>query len=705
MEVCMKKVSGAFVLLLVIVSCSSPIIRSGQAELEFSLGGVLPAISDEDVQFVRATRAITPNSINLRATIKAEGYNKTFTLPIVAATALVSGLPAYKPLTITLEALDYYGEVTTSWTGTVTLKTGKNSVPAVLKPVGTIETFQVGAGGVTIPFGKAHYYRFVHDNFNMTWFTKMLYAQTTNNESVWMGVYNENWEPLATIVESRGDGWAVFDFTGDETVVYIALAYIRNPAFPPQAQGIQVDLVIKDAYFVTSAATTGGTGTSTNPFNPQQFVTNIQSQYAAFILSEGTYSTPIQLNNEVWLFGGFDPTNWKKRIPESTRLVSNSAEPAVTISGSSLKLIDGVTIQTNWLGDTQSPYAYALKAGSSAYALIKNCVLQGPSGTAFNDLNAGAFILKEGEAVITLLQTKIHGGTITTDSSTVSLTGIKLEAGSSIKLINCSIDGGTITSNQGVGHTSALDGSQGEVYVVGSLLWGGVCRAQTSAQSDGIYVSAVNSLNVSVFSSVISAGYVQCSAGKAKGAALTITGLTNGSLTMYGSVLDGGSIESSDSSSYSTGLISESLSQDNIKLYGNIVVSSTPGTVAGKRVPIMYKFYIPTVNNCVFAGFSNDAYNTYTKQFIHITSAENLLRVGGSMHDFFQSYIPPYAFSTFLANTWRPAGSIAGLTSTQVPEDWGINGDLLGTFPNLLVDLGGKLRPRTDFWTIGPYQK
>lgn len=703
----MKKMFASVVLFLLIFSCSLPVVRSGKADLEFSLGGVLPAIADEDLVYAAGSRAITPNSLMVQAVITNEEFSRTYKAPVRAGTALIAGLPAFKKLTITLETLDLEGEAITSWKGTVTLEPGRNSVQAVMKPVSTVAEFPTGAGGVTIPFGKAQFYKATFPDNNGE---NLVYLDTITHEHLWMGVYNENWEPLDTIAESKGDGWAVVNLSTHPTI-YVAIANMRNTGYPPSEK--QVSIGVKKAIFVSASSNFSSQGTSTDPWNIERMITDINEYWnAAYFLAAGSYESSsgyFELNNSQWIFGGFDPADWKKRDPRTTIIYSNSAEPAVMLRGSSLKIIDGITVRTNWLGDAQTHSSYALQAEEAAYALIKNCRIDGPAGSTEFLTEAGALSINDNGVTIHLYQTELHGGTLTTGTTQTSLSGINIPGSLRLFIIACMVDGGNLTSTSSAEiQTQAVSVTSGSIYAASSYFWGGVSRstANSSAYGFNYGFNYGSNVSVSIFSSVISGGYASSSNAVAKTVGFKESNYMGGvEIKIFACLIDGGIVVSSDGASYSAAVYADQ-SATGMQFYGSILVSSAAKDINGVRIPVVYNSSLPVVNNCVFAGFSNDAYNIASSQYTTITSAQDLRRFPGTMEDFFRSYISPDSFSAFIANTWRSQGVLAGLKSSALPETWQITegGDLAGYFPSLIVDLENRLRPFTDYWTIGPYQ-
>ena len=704
-EDCMKKVLLCLLLLLSVFSCSLPILRSGQADLEFSLGGVLPNISNEDLQYAAGSRAITPNSLMVEAVITGEGFSRTYKAPVLAATTLIAGLPAFKELTITLEALDFEGIVTTSWTGKATLNPGRNSVRAVLRPVAEVNNYYNGQGQpqiTSIPFGKAVFFKHTFTGLSGE---QMIYIDTNFPDYLWMGVYNENWEPLDTIAESRGDGWAVVNLDTTQTI-YFAVANMRSTGFPPREKYFNIGS--KQAFFISINGAASNDASSIAPGNMEKMINELgEVADAAFFITAGNYESSsgyFVLNNSQWVFGGFDPTDWKKRSPRATTIYSNGASPAVMLSGSSLKIMDGITIKTNWLGDVQTPFSYALQATNSAEALIKNCLIEGPAGNTATLSNAGAFNIPTSEIFIELYQTELHGWTLTTSTAT-SLSGINISGNAILRIIACMVDGGNIISaSEGIVQSQAVEAQSGTIYAAASYFWGGVSKNTTNSRAFGFNLA--DSVSVSIFSSVIGGGYASSSNGIAKTAGFAESdGGDSVEINTYACLIDSGIIESPHAASYSAAVYASQYAGF-MRFCGSIFVSSAAKDINGIRTPIFYNAGLPEVNNCVFDGFSNDAYDISESRYTTITDVNNLIRQPGDMSIFFNAFRLPNSYAAFMSNSWRPVGLLANIKSKALPSDWGIEevGDLEGSFPNLIVDLGNRLRPFLDFWTIGPYQ-
>ena len=712
----MKKVLFTTIIAILLVNCSAPIIRSGKADIEIALGGVIPQISQNDIAFVSGTRAITPNTLAIRATITGEQYSKTIKVPVLASTTLITGLPAYEPLTITLEALDYEETPITSWTSAVTLNPGRSSIRAVMKPIGAVVNYPVGVGGVTIPFGKARFYSYYHNNLNMIWPTQMLKTETNGRGSIWMGVYNENWEPLETIItESKADGWAVFDFTGDDTIVYIALAYIRSDGYPPNPSGMQVDLTIKDTYFVNPQAATNGSGTSSNPFNLSGFSANINDRpTAAFILGQGTYST-ISINGEQWLLGGFDPSNWKKRIPRTSIFITQSNVPAITLNSSvATNVLDGLTVRTDYSNEFTTAIVYN---GMGSLSII-NCEILGvTSQTVTSNLNCIAInATSSSNGTIFIYNSTVSGGTVTSSgNNSITLSAIKIQSPVVLTVFRSTVDGGTIRSLHASSidfnlQTSAIDINVGNdsytnAIIASSFIWGGVINSNLISPCTQACIFGDYS-NVYITSSILSAGYVTYTGTSGN---IWMTALGNyssgsASLIVAGSIIDAGYFETANSNAVAAAY--EQQSTISATIAGSIFITSNSNNAMITPTPVYITGSItsqPALVDCVFIGPVQDAYDVASLSYNPL-SETTLIHLYDNPASLFASYNCPKSFSTFLANNWKPAGALRGRQTTTLPAAWGLNSDVLSPYPLLLVDLENKVRPANAPWTIGPYQ-
>ncbi|HPD79474.1 MAG TPA: hypothetical protein P5519_02850 [Spirochaetia bacterium] len=645
-------------------------------------------------------------------------YLKTFTVPVLSSTTVLTGLPAFEPLTIRLEALDYEEKTITSWTGTVTLNPGRNSIRAVMKPpVEAVSNFPVGAGGVTIPFGKAQFYRYYHDNFNMIWRTQMLIANTNGQGSIWMGVYNENWEPLETIItESKADGWAVFDFTGDETIVYIALAYIRSDGYPPKSSGIQVDLAIKDTYFVNPTAVASVTGSRSEPYNLSDFNNYFGGlPFAAFILGQGTYE-PISISGSQWLLGGFDPSDWKKRTPRTSVFTTTQDHtPAIAISGYDTVVLDGLAVRTN----VTSGEARAVLYNSTGSLSIKNCEIVGiRTESLTSDITSYALRSDTNSSgSIFIYGSTLSGGEITgAANNSITLVAISIESPIELTVLRSRIDGGTIhavdaTFNDHTLQTSAININVGldqytSTIIASSFIWGGVIYSnlispRTQALTFGDYS------NVYITSSILHAGYVNFT-GTADMIRMTALGnYSSGgtaSLIVAGSILDAGYFETA--TTIAAAIAYEQQSSISTTIAGSIFITNNNSNTSNAEITptpvhLLNNDSQPELFDCAFIGPEQRAYVSNSYQPLN---AATLIHLNEVISTLFVSYTRPASFAQFLANNWKPAGSLKGLQTTTLPESWGLNSDLLTPYPFLLVDLENKVRPATAYWTIGPYQ-
>lgn len=719
--VAMKKLFCITIIILLAASCSAPLIRSGKADIEIALGGVVPQISHDDIASLSEARAITPNTLQVRATITGAQYSKTVFIPVLASTSLLTGLPAYEPLTITLETLDYEGQPITTWTGTVTLNPGRNSIRAVMKPpVEAVSNFPVGGGGVTIPFGKAQFYRYYHDNFNMIWLTQMLIANTNGQGSVWMGVYNENWEPLETIItESKADGWAVFDFTGDETIVYIALAYIRSDGYPPKSSGIQVDLTIKDTYFVNPTAVASGTGSRSEPYNLSGFNSNFGGLLdAAFILGQGTYE-PISISGSQWLLGGFDPSDWKKRTPRTSVFTTQNDTPAIAISGGDTVVLDGLAVRIDVISGTAQAVLYN-STGSSLS--IKNCEIVGIRTESLTS-NITSYALRSAgtnsSGSIFIYGSTLSGGEITRAAdNNIELYAIKIQSPVALTVLRSRIDGGTVhavdaTISDHTLQTSAINIDVGtdqytSTIIASSFIWGGVIYSnlispRTQALTFGNYS------NVYITSSILHAGYVNF-AGTINNIWMTAlehyspSGTGTASLIVAGSILDAGYFETA--TTIAAAIAYKQQSSISTTIAGSIFITNNNSNTSNAEITPTPVYLLnndpqPELFDCAFIGPEQRAYVSNSYQPLN---AATLIHLNEVISTLFVSYTRPASFAQFLANNWKPAGSLKGLQTTTLPESWGLNSDLLTPYPFLLVDLENKVRPATAYWTIGPYQ-
>lgn len=714
-EVFMKKVVFTTIIAILLVSCSAPIIRSGKADIEIALGGVIPQISQDDRAFVSGTKAITPNTLTIRATITGEQYSKTIKVPVLTSTTLLTGLPAYEPLTITLEALDYEETPITSWTSTVTLNPGRNSIRAIMKPVDPVVNYPVGVGGVNIPFGKARFYRYYHDNFNMIWLTQMLKAETYGRGSIWMGVYNENWEPLETIItESKADGWAVFDFTGSETIVYIALAYIRSDGYPPNPSGMQVDLTIKDAYFVNPQAATNGSGTSNNPFNLSGFSANINDRpNAAFFLGQGTYSA-ININGEQWLLGGFDSSNWKKRTPRTSVFTTQTNVPAITLNSSvATNVLDGLTVRTDYPNELATAIVYN---GMGSLSIL-NCEIVGvTSQTVTSNLECIALNASlSSNGTIFIYNSTVSGGTVTSlGNNNITLSAIKIQSPVVLTVLRSTVDGGTIRSLQASSinlslQTSAIDINVGndsytDAIIASSFIWGGVINSNLISPRTQACIFGDYS-NVYITSSILSAGYISYTG---TSGSVWMTALGNysygaASLILAGSIIDAGYFETASSSAVAAAYEQQSTISATIASSVFITNNSSYNEIIPTPLYRMTDVLPPNLLDCAFIGPVQDAYDVASLSYKPL-SGTALVPLSYDISSLFVTYTHPTSFAQFFANNWKPAGALRGLKTTTLPASWGLNSTLLSPYPYLIIDLENNVRPADAPWALGPYQ-
>ncbi len=511
----MKRCLFFFIAALSVMSCSSPIMTGGLCSIVVDIGGAVPRMTaPANGGTAGGSRLVLAGTATVRIRATGDGVDGETTAAYAGPGTRVAlgSLPVGKDVTISVETLGPGGQPLTSWTDTMMLSVGVNELSARLSPdpasvISTPSTL-LNLASVNLTRGSAAFYEVTFspadapDPVN----EYQLLANTGSFRSMWLGAYDQDWNPLPVVAGDGDDGWVVIQVAQGGQTLHLAVTA------PDGDRG--ATLQARPAVFFGNSL--AGTGTSANPLQDSAFSSyTIVSGESLFFAGGRDYpiSMAKTVSGDTNLYGGFLPGGWTARdfspATDSRVYVQSGTDTAIDLSGTADCFLDGMTVHARVdPGMPGMPGDRAVNAASTGSVVIRDCTLLGPANRL--NVNTGsrsvALSIEAGNPQV--VRCRIDGGY---GVGGVGEAGITVSGGRPF-IYGCEVSGGGCGSSGASTFTCGVDIAAGASAVItGCSIFGG-SSTTTSTTSDsgnafGVNVGTTPSAPVIIANSVISGGF------------------------------------------------------------------------------------------------------------------------------------------------------------------------------------------------------